>query len=90
MSTSTDYDSQACVGYPDGDHKHRVWFSRWFLDQCYFDAPAVIWQRDGSIITRTYKPDYRRPSGNPNAPPMIWKLTDERDVHGRRLGVWPD
>jgi hypothetical protein len=82
--------SQACVGYPDGDHFDRVWFTRWFLDQCYFDAPAVIWQRDGNIITRTYKPEYRRLSGLPNPPPMIWKLTDQRDIHGRRLGVWPD
>lgn len=79
-----------CVGYQDGLAEHRMWFSRWFLDHCYFEAPAVIWQRDGGIVKRTYKSDYQRPSGLPNVAPMIWRLTDERDVHGRRLGVWPD
>ena len=79
-----------CVGYPEGEHLHRVWFSRWFLDDCYFAAPAVIWQRDGRIITRTYRSTYRRPSGKPNPPPMVWRLTDERDAHGCRLAVWPD
>lgn len=83
-------DYQDCVGSQDDMHGQRMWFSRWFLDQCYYDASAVIWQRDGNIITRTYKTDYRRPSGQPNAEPMIWKLTDEVDMHGRRLGVWPD
>lgn len=89
MGVTEDY-SQACVGSQVGEHKHMVWFSRWFLDQRYFDAPAVVWQRDGNIVTRTYKPEYERPSGLPNVPPMIWVLTDQYDQHGRRLGVWPD
>lgn len=81
--------SQVCVGYPaDGQDERRVWFTRLFLDQGYCEAPAVIWQRDDRIITRTYKPDWK--PGEPHPPPMIWKLTDQRDIHGRRLGVWPD
>jgi hypothetical protein len=67
--------SQVCVGYQDGVTDHRMWFTRWFLDQCYYEAPAVIWQRDGNIITRTYKPDYVRPSWAPNIDPAIWVLT---------------
>lgn len=73
--------STASVGYEDDRGPHMVWFSRWFLDLCHFDAPQVIWQRDERKITQT-----RKETGEQR----IWMLTDDRDRHGFRLGVWPD
>jgi hypothetical protein len=79
-----------CVGYQPGEKMSECFFAPWFLSQCYFEAPAVIWQRDGNKVTKTYKPDYKRPSGLPNVPQRIWILTDTYDKKGYRLGVWPD
>lgn len=78
---TSDYFSTASVGYLDPRGEHMVWFSRWFLDTRYYDAPAVIWQRDERKITQTSKSTGEQ---------HIWVLTDERDHHGSRLGVWPD
>jgi hypothetical protein len=81
--------TQLVIGFPVDSHKQQMWFASWFLDKGYCDAPAVIWERHGNIVTRTYKPEYKRPSGKSNVPPMIWKLTDTW-AGELRLGVWPD
>lgn len=81
MDDTVNLYSPVSVGYEDNRGEHMVWFLRWFLDMCYCDAPQVIWQRDGRKIIQT-----RKSTGAQR----IWMLTDERDRHGSRLGVWPD
>ena len=83
-----------CVGWCDQSEPQyaRLWFAPWFLvfNPYRFGTQACIWERNGNVITKTYRPEYNRPSGKPNAPRRVWELTDEYDKDGYRLGVWPD
>lgn len=79
------------IGWDGGGvNKSHIWFSPLFLACSRVEAPACIWEVNDGIVTRTYKPEYRRPSGLPNPPPMFWRLTDQYTLCGYRLGVWPD
>lgn len=84
------------IGHPadNGPGPHpKIWFNKWFCGEAEsmtVVAPACTWHRMGNKITKTYRDDYARPSGNPNPPPQIWILTDRFDSEGFQLGVWPD
>lgn len=75
-------DTVNAVGTEDPAGPHMVWFSPYFRNVGFVDAPYCIWQRDGRKITKTPK--------RGNAPVRVWILTDHYDYRGYRLGVWPD
>ena len=76
-----------CIGYCDEPGKPftRMWFAPWFIKMTnegfIVEAPAVRYERDGLKIIRT-----RRDTGFVH----IYVLTDEYDVLGCQLAVWPD
>lgn len=70
---------RACVGH-GGAGPHEIWFESWFLSQCCYTAPKVVWQRDGRKVTGTWDTGKVR----------VWMLTDRYNRWGCRLGVWPD
>jgi hypothetical protein len=76
------------VGYRGGPAYNvaaETWFSPAFLALGRVDAPACVWESDGSYVRRTFKAGSKWAGLR-----TVWRLTDERDEDGFRLGVWPD
>jgi hypothetical protein len=87
----TDGISYPCIGIGErvGDPLRgplaKLWINPWFLlmakEGFAIDTPAFRYDVDGVRVTKT-----RNDNGNV----QVFVLTDEYDVEGRRLAVWPD
>lgn len=75
-----------CVASQGAAGKCEMWFSEWFVEQGFFDAPACSYKieadKAGQWFVRQQFHDGRL---------RVWKLTGyEHPFDHSWLGVWPD